>query len=120
MPKSRDDLEQSGADKPTRRRRPAATPDLREQELVALAFDVVEKRLRENTATAAETVHFLKLGSENAKLEREKLRREIVMREAQVNMMERNDRIEELFENAIRAFRGYSGEEVPPNESYHS
>ena len=38
--------------------------------MIALAFDLVEKKMRDGSATAAETVHFLKLGSENAKLER--------------------------------------------------
>ena len=115
MTARRNDLEPSGATAP-RRRRPAATPELREQEMIALAFDLVEKKMRDGSATAAETVHFLKLGSENAKLEREKLRLESQEKMARIEQMNRNDRVEELFENAIRAFKGYSGEEIPPDE----
>lgn len=114
----RKDLEPSGASVPTRRRRPAATPELREQEMIALAFDLVEKKMRDGSATAAETVHFLKLGSENAKLEREKLRLESQEKIARIEQMSRNDRVEELFENAIKAFKGYSGEEVHPDEQF--
>lgn len=114
----RKDLEPSGAPVPSRRRRPAATPELREQELVALAFDVVENRLRDGSATSAETVHFLKLGSENAKLEREKLRLESKEKMARIEQMGRNDRVEELFENAIKAFKGYSGEDVVSDEQF--
>ena len=115
MTARRNDLEPSGAIAP-RRRRPAATPELREQEMIALAFDLVEKKMRDGSATAAETVHFLKLGSENAKLEREKLRLESQEKMARIEQMNRNDRVEELFENAIRAFKVYSGEEIPPDE----
>lgn len=91
---------------------PATTPELREQELVALAFDLAEKRLRDGSASAQETVHFLKLGTENAVLEREKLRKENILLEARTEQLSKNDRMEELFENAIAAFKGYSGEEV--------
>lgn len=116
MSNSRKDLEPSGVSNTQRRRRPAPTPELREQEMIALAFDLVEKKMRDGSATAAETVHFLKLGSENAKLEREKMRLESQERIARITQMQRSDRIEELFDNAIKAFKGYSGEEVTPDE----
>lgn len=97
---------------------PATTPEMREQELVALAFDVVERRLRDGSASAQETVHFLKLGTENAVLEREKLRKENILLEARTEQLSKNDRTEELFEKALKAFKGYSGEEVLEEELY--
>lgn len=97
---------------------PATTPELREQQLTALAFDLVEQRLRDGSATAAETVHFLKLGSENTKLEREKMRKESILLNARTEQMSKNDRVESLFEDAIRAFRGYSGEDVGPHDEF--
>jgi hypothetical protein len=116
-PRRKADLEPSGDDHtPASRHRPATTPELREQELVALAFDLVENRLRKGTATSQETVHFLRLGSENAKLERDKLRLESQEKMARIEQMNRNDRVEALFEDAIKAFKGYAGEEVPPDE----
>lgn len=114
MATSRKDLEPS--DNTPRRRRPATTPELREQEMIALAFDVVEKKLRSGTATSQETVHFLKLGSENAKLEREKMRNENLLLEARTENLSKSDRMEELMNRAIKAFRGYSGEEMPPDD----
>lgn len=114
MATARKDLEPS--DNTPRRRRPAATPELREQEMVALAFDLVEKKLRAGTATSQETVHFLKLGSENAKLEREKMRNENLLLEARTENLSKNDRMEELMEKAIKAFKGYSGEEMSTDE----
>ena len=52
--------------------RPAMTPEAREQQLIALAVDLVEQRLIDGTASAQETTHFLKLASRKAKLEAER------------------------------------------------
>ena len=54
-----------------RRRSSATTREERENELINLAYDLVEQRMRDGTATAAETTHFLKLGSSREMLERE-------------------------------------------------
>ena len=53
----------------TRKSRPALTPEARENQLIAKAYDLVEQRLDDGTATSQETTHFLKLGSAKAKLE---------------------------------------------------
>lgn len=115
MVSRRKDTEPSGMDE-SPRRPPATTPELREQELVALAFDVVESRLRQGTATSQETVHFLKLGTVNTQLEREKLRKENILLEARTEQLGRADHMEELLNKAIKAFKGYSGEEDPDDE----
>ena len=47
---------------PKRKIRPALTPEARENQLIALAVDLVEKRLIEGTASSKETTHLLKLG----------------------------------------------------------
>lgn len=111
----KDESELSGDDN-LPRRPPATTPELREQELVAVAYDLVENRLRNGTASAQETVHFLKMGTAKERLERMKLERELTMTDAKIEQMTRADRIEELFENAINAFRGYSGEVIPSDD----
>jgi len=95
---------------------PATTPELRNQELVALAFDLVEKKLRDGTASAQETVHFLKMGEEKYQLERDKLRQENALLAARAEQISKNDRMEELFDKAIKAFKGYSGEDVSQDE----
>lgn len=51
----------SGADLPAMR--PALTPEARENQMISLAMDLVEKRIREGTASSAETTHFLKLAT---------------------------------------------------------
>ena len=57
----------------TRKRRPALTPEARENQMIALAVDLAEKQLMEGTASSQVITHFLKLGSSKAELEREKL-----------------------------------------------
>ena len=49
--------------KTTRKIRPALTPEARENQMIALAVDLVEQRLLDGTASSQETTHFLKLGS---------------------------------------------------------
>lgn len=93
---------------------PATTPEEREQQLTALAYNLVEQRLLDGTATSQETTYFLNLGSAKKRLEEEKLRRENSLLAAREEQLGKGDRMEELLERAMRAFKGYAGEEVPP------
>ena len=54
--------------------RPALTPEAKENQMISLAMHCAEKQMREGTASSQVITHFLKLGTEKAKLEREKLR----------------------------------------------
>lgn len=93
----------------TKMMRPALTPEARENQLISLAVDLVEQRLREGTASSQETTHFLKLGSTKSKLELEKLKaeNELIMAKAELAKSQKNN--EELFKQAIEAMKNYSG-----------
>lgn len=95
---------------------PAISPDAREKQLIALSVDLVEKRLREGTATSQEIVHFLKLGSMREKLEREKLEHENELLRAKKEALESGKRIEELYSGALRAMQGYRYEGVTEDD----
>lgn len=95
---------------PIEKGRPALTPEAREQQLIALAVDLVEKRLREGTASSQETTHFLKLGSSKSQLEKDKLRYETELVKAKTESIQSQQHIEELYNNAIAALKGYKGE----------
>ena len=101
-----------------RRRRPATTPDGREQQLISLAADMAEKQLRAGTAPAQVVTHFLKLGSSRERVEQERLQNENLLLSARIEEMARHQRIEELYSEALNAMRSYSGQEV--EESYDS
>lgn len=97
--------------------RPALTPEARENQLISLAVDLVEERLRNGTASSQETTHFLKLGSPKARLEKEKLEREVELLRAKTEALESAKHMEELYANAIKAMQRYSGN-GDPDEDY--
>ena len=90
--------------------RPALSPEARENQLIALAVDLVEKRLIEGTASSQETTHFLKLATTKARLEREILEKQKSLIEAKTESLQSAKRVEELYANAINAMRRYSGQ----------
>lgn len=91
------------------RRPPATTPEGREQQLTALAMDAIEKRIRNGTASAQELTHFAKLGSPTARLERKILEQQHELLAAKTSAIKSQERVEELYINALSAMRTYSG-----------
>lgn len=85
-------------------RRVATSAEERENQLIALAFDLVEDRLRNKTASAQETTHFLKLATEKERLERERLKNENELLKARKKSIESSDQLEALLGDAIRTF----------------
>ena len=86
---------------------PAASPEERENQLIALAYDLVEKRLIEGTATSQETVHFLKMGSVRQQEELEKLRSENELLKVRTESIQSDKATEQLYRDAIDAMRSY-------------
>ena len=105
-------MKKAGASGPTTERkiRPALTPEAREKQLVALAVDLVEKRLREGTASSQEVTQILKLGSARASLEKEMLRHQVELVKAKTESLQSAKRVAELYANALKAMRSYSGQ----------
>lgn len=100
---------QSESKPETSPRRTATTPEGRENQMISLAHDLAERRIREGTASAQEIVHFLKLGSSRERLEQQRLEHENKLTEAKIEAMESQARIEELYDKAIGAMRRYQG-----------
>ena len=101
-----------------RKIRPALTPEARENQLIALAVDLVEQRLLDGSASSQETTHFLKLGSMKNQLEMEKLREENKLLKAKTESIQSAKRVEELYAEAINAMRRYSGNRSSSDEDY--
>lgn len=89
--------------------RPALTPEARENQLVSLAVDLAEQQLLDGTASSQVITHFLKLGTEKERLEREKLRKENNLLGAKTESLQAAQRVEELYMNALSAMKNYSG-----------
>lgn len=90
---------------------PATTIEGRNNQLIAAAFDLAERRLHNGSASAQEVVHFLRLGAAEQRLKEEKLRNENLVLEARTEELKQRSSGEELFARAIEAFKGYSGQE---------
>lgn len=97
----------TSSSKSVKRSRPALTPEARENQLIAKAMNEAERRIDDGTASSQLLSHFLKLGTEKARLEKEKLRRESILLEAKVEQLESSKRLEALYENAMKALKGY-------------
>lgn len=95
-------------DEPKKSRgRPAITSEDREIQVIAAAYDLAERQIREGTASSQVISHFLKLGSSREKLEQERLANENRLLDAKAEQIASQKRVEELFEDAIAAFKGY-------------
>lgn len=91
-------------------RRPAMTPDSRENQLINMAVDLAERQLEEGTASSQVITHFLKLGSSKERLEREKLEEENKLLRAKTESLQSQKRVEELYAEALAAMRRYNGQ----------
>ena len=91
------------------RHRKALSPDARENQLIALAMDVAEERMINGTASAQEIVHFLRLGSSLANLQKEETRQRVELDKAKVKAYSTNEEIKRLYEEAMQAMRAYNG-----------
>lgn len=91
------------------RGRPARTPEEREDELINLAIDLAEKQLIEGTASTQVIVHYLKLGSTRGLTEQRMLEQKTELLTAQTESIKSAKRVEELYDEAMRAMQRYSG-----------
>lgn len=93
------------------RRAKATTPEARENQLTSLAYDVAEQQMLDGSASAMVIVHFLRLKTEEQKLKEEKLRKENLLLQAKTESQVSSKKSEELYEEAIKAIRGYQGQD---------
>lgn len=102
---------------PPKRRNPGQSLEARENRLILLATNLVEERLRNGTASAQEVTQILKLGSTRERLEQERLRNENALSQAKKASIENEQRKDSLYQEALDAFRRYSGNS-PSDDDY--
>jgi hypothetical protein len=105
-----------GEEQPRRRRPPATTPEAREKQMIALAVDLAEQQLLKGTASSQVISHYLKLGSSKEKLEKEILEKQKELITAKTEAIHSQKKVEELYKNAMTAFRSYSGRGGPDDD----
>lgn len=90
-------------------RSPARTPEAREDELAAVAYDLAEEQIRNGTASSQVITHFLKAGSRRERMEQLRMEHEIELMEVKKEQLEGQKKVEELYVSALEAMRSYSG-----------
>lgn len=91
--------------------RPYITPEGRENSVIALAYDLAERQIREGTASSQVITHFLKLGTARERLEREILAEQKKLVAAKTDTLESDKKDRVAYEEVLAAMKRYSGYE---------
>lgn len=103
---------------PDRKSRPALTPEARENQMISLAYDLVEQRFRDGTASSQETTYFLKLASDKTRLEKEKLEEENKLLRAKTEAIQEDRKSAEFYSQVLDALKLYSGHGSQVDEEF--
>lgn len=88
---------------------PATSLEGRENQLITLAVNLAEEQLRAGTASSQVITHYLKLGTTRERLEQERLRQENELARAKREKIQADAHADEVYAEALAAFRSYSG-----------
>ena len=105
-----------GASKALQNMRPGLTPEADENQMIALTMNLVKQRLIDGTASSQETTHFLKLATTEARLKNKLLETQAELAIAKKESLESQKRSEEMFREAIAAFKSYAPNQSSPVE----
>lgn len=105
MPKSSSSRRSSNENK----HRPALTPEARENEMINLAIDLAEQKLRDGSASSPVIVHYLKLASTKERLEKEIMEKQKELISAKTEALQSSKDAKEIAEKALEAMRRYAG-----------
>lgn len=109
MPKSATAGERDPEEVP-RRLPPARTRERRTQQLVTLAEDLIEERLRKGIASPTETTAIIRLGTAQEMANVERIKAQTAYLEAQRAKAESETFREAMFKEAMEAMSRYAGE----------
>jgi hypothetical protein len=86
---------------------PAHSIQAREDQLINMAYNMAEQQFIDGTASSQVITHFLKLGTERERMEREILNKQIALLEAKTDQIETSKANEGLYAKAIEAMKSY-------------
>lgn len=99
-----------------RKQTPARNPEARENQLINLAVEEVERRLLNGTVSSQILTVLLKLATTRAQLELEKLRSDIALQKAKEQEIEDKASNSDLYTQALAAFKSYKGDADEEND----
>lgn len=90
----------------------AMTEEGREKELINLAYERVADRIRNDKATSAELVHFLRLGSSKEEMEKELLKTKTELSQARADAIKYERERELAYDKVLDAIKSYGSRGV--------
>ena len=97
-------------------RPPARTPEEEENYMIGIAMKAAEKKILSGKATSQLLTHFLKKASVKEQLEKEKLEAEVELLKAKKESLDRQQVLEGLYADALKAFAIYTGKDEDDGE----
>ena len=94
---------------------PARTPEEFEKRCINLAEQQAERLLEEGKAPTQVLLHYLKLGTSKAELERAKLEHETKLLSAKTEALESAKDVTKMMENVMDAIKGYGIQALKEN-----
>lgn len=85
------------------------SPEAVENNIISLAMDLAEKRIKDGTASSQIVTHFVRRGSRKEKLEEELISQKKDLMAKKMELMESQQKVEALFKDALDAMKVYSG-----------
>lgn len=79
--------------------------------MIAYATRLAEEQLRNGTASSQVITHYLKLGTERERLEKERLRHENELLKAKTEAISSAKSMNEMYALVVAAFKEYKGED---------
>ncbi len=87
--------------------KPSLSAESQIDRLTAASINLIARRIEEGTASPSETTLFARLALPETKLKNEKTAHEIALMDAKKEALESQKHLDELFNDAIKAFRDY-------------
>lgn len=94
----------------TKQRKLAPTPEIAEQRCIDASFALALSQLEDGSASPSVITHFLKMGTEKTRLEREKLEKETALLQTREYAIRNAEQTDKLYSEAIQAMKIYSGQ----------
>lgn len=94
-----------------RRRSHAKTPEERESLLIAKSLNLIEQQIDDGSVSSTVLAIYAKAGTERDRLEKMRIRNENEVLKKKVQTMEAAVDVKNLMEDALAAFKGYSGQQ---------
>lgn len=99
-----------------RRRSPARTPEERESLLISKSLNLIERQIDDGSVSSTVLSIYAKAGTERDRLEKDRLREEVVVLKKKVETMESAVDMKNLMSDALNAFKGYSGRPIDDDD----